>query len=313
VSSASLSSEFTALGTTALIGVTDPAALEPARAVLGEELAAIDRACSRFRADSELARVNGAGDRPVAVGPLFVSALRAALRAAELTDGDVDPTLGRALRLAGYDRDFARVAPDGPELPEPADGPAAGWRVVDLDTAAGTVRLPRGVELDLGATAKAFAADRAARRAHEAVGAGVLVSLGGDIAVAGPAPPGGWSVSVADNHADQGAAGETVAIVSGGLATSSTRVRRWRRGGRELHHVIDPRSGRPAASCWRTVSVAAGSCVDANTASTAALVRGGRATGWLAGLGLPARLVRNDGCVVRVGGWPLPEPESEQD
>lgn len=309
MSAALLSSQFAALGTTALVSVTDPAALEPARAVLEAELDAIDRACSRFRDDSELARVNRAAGRPpVAISPLFATALAAALRAAELSGGDVDPTVGRALRLVGYDRDFALVPPVGRALAYETVA-VAGWRSVELDTRRQTVRIPAGVELDLGATAKAFAADRAARRLNAMLGTGVLVSLGGDIAVAGPPPPGGWSVGVADDHASTDPA-ETVAVASGGLATSSTHVRRWRRGGRELHHLIDPRTGLPAVSPWRTVTVAAGSCVDANTASTAAFVRGEGAAPWLARLRLPARLVRRDGRIVRVGGWPDREPET---
>ncbi|MGH3003652.1 MAG: FAD:protein FMN transferase, partial [Gaiellaceae bacterium] len=303
MSSAALSSEFAALGTSAVIRVTEPSALEPARLLLEEELAAIDRACSRFRPDSELARVNRARGDAVSIGPLFTAALRVALRAAELTGGAVDPTVGRALRLAGYDRDFSFVLADGRGL---THGRIAvpGWRAVDLDAARGTVRLPAGVELDLGASAKAFAADRAAERIRASLAAGVLVSLGGDLAVAGPLPPGGWSVGLADDHADRARVAETVAITTGGVATSSTQVRRWRRGDRELHHLIDPRTGLPAISPWRTVTVAAASCVDANTASTAALIRGEQAAGWLDALALPARLVRRDGRVLRVGGWP---------
>jgi thiamine biosynthesis lipoprotein len=95
-----------------------------------------------------------------------------------------------------------------------------------------------------------------------------------------------------------------VTIVDGGLATSSIRARRWRRGGLDLHHLIDPRTGLPPVAAWRTVSVAAGSCVDANTVSTAAIVRGHRVWPWLRGIRLPARLVTEDGQVLTVGGWP---------
>ena len=95
-----------------------------------------------------------------------------------------------------------------------------------------------------------------------------------------------------------------MAITSGGLATSSTTVRTWSAGGRPVHHIVDPATGAPASSCWRTVSVAAGTCTDANTASTAAIIRGADAPGWLSGLGLPARLVGQDGTVVTTTGWP---------
>jgi thiamine biosynthesis lipoprotein len=162
------------------------------------------------------------------------------------------------------------------------------------------VTVPTGVQLDLGASAKALAADRAATAAAAAVpGTGVLVNLGGDIAVAGPCPVGGWTVGVGDDH--RGAADQTITIESGGLATSSTTVRRW---GANRHHIIDPRTGIPAGSCWRTVSVAAASCVDANTAATAAVVLGPIAERWLSERELPARLVRSDGAIVIVGGWP---------
>ena len=95
-----------------------------------------------------------------------------------------------------------------------------------------------------------------------------------------------------------------IAIRDGGLATSSTAARRWRRGGDVLHHILDPRTGLPAETVWRTVSVTAGNCADANAASTAAIIRGRRALGWLARLGLPARLVDATGAVFTVAGWP---------
>ena len=295
---------FPALGTTAVIVVVDPAALGAARAALESELDAIDAACSRFRDDSELARVNAASGRAVRVGPLLFEALRAAVRASEATGGLVDPTLGRALRLAGYDRTFRLVARRDPDGFEARFEPPAGHRV-ELDENGSTVRVPHGVELDLGATAKALAADRGARAAYEAGGCGVLVALGGDIALAGDPPPEGWVVRIADDHAAPlDGPGPTVSLVVGGLASSGTAVRRWRAGDAELHHVVDPRSGRPADTPWRTVTVAAASCVDANVASTAAVVLGDEAPAWLEARRLPARLARRDGSTVCVAGWP---------
>jgi len=294
-----------ALGTTVVLRVTDIAALQLARACVEHELQAVEDACSRFRSDSELARVNDAGGRAVRVSPLFAEALELALRAAELTGGDVDPTLGRALELAGYDLSFALVE-DSTRTVSPITLRArAGWRTVALDTRAGTVRVPRGIHLDLGASAKAWAADRAAHGAAASAGCGALVSIGGDIATCGQAPPRGWLVHVTDDHrSDASAPGQTIALLCGGLATSSTTVRRWRRGRHTMHHVIDPRSGEPADTPWRTVSVAAASCAEANIASTAALVRGARANAWLSELGLPARLVDRAGRAQHVGAWP---------
>jgi FAD:protein FMN transferase len=297
------SARWRAIGTTAELFVTDDGELEPARRILEDELEAIDLACSRFRDDSELAQVNGSPGRWVEVSNLFLEAVNTALRAARATSGDVDPTVGRALRVAGYDRDFA-------ELPALRTGrvtfvPAPGWRLVQVDPGRPAVRVPRGVELDFGATAKALAADRAARACAQALRGGVLVNLGGDLAVGGPAPEGGWPVHVADDHeSDFDAPGQTISIVSGGLATSSVAVRRWGNGSSTLHHIIDPASGRPAAEFWRTVSVAAADCVAANIASTAAIVRGAAALPWLDSLRLPARLVGLDGVVARVSNWP---------
>jgi len=308
VSTDVFSETFSALGTTATLVVTEPAALPRSRRILDEVLADIDRSCSRFRADSDLSRVNDAGGQPVTVSPTLIDAVDVALRAARLTDGDVDPTIGKALRLLGYDRDFATVAATGGPLSYVAER-VPGWWTVDVDHSAGTVRVPDGVQLDLGATAKALAADRAAAAIAQDPGGGVLVSLGGDVAVAGPAPSAGWAVLVTDDHAaGPDAPGETVAIRTGGMATSSTAVRRWRRGDDAVHHIVDPATSHAADAVWRTVTVVAASCVDANIATTSAMVRGETAIDWLTGLTLAARLVRPDGTVVRIGDWPEPTP-----
>jgi thiamine biosynthesis lipoprotein len=299
---------FQALGTFATLLVADPDVLEPAYGLLAAELRAIDRACSRFRSDSELWRVNHAGGRRVPVSALFADAMAVALAAAALTDGDMDPTCGQSLVQLGYDQDFAVARrQSGPLRQEPV--PAGGWRRVALDLDRREVTVPAGVMLDLGATAKALAADRAAAAIEAAAGCGVLVNLGGDIRVAGDPPEDGWHIGIADDaDFDAGTASleprQVIVIRDGGLATSSTSVRAWRRDGVDLHHIVVPATGRPADSCWRTVSVAAASCVGANIASTAAIVRSDRAVPWLDGLGLPARLVRHDGSTVTVAGWP---------
>jgi thiamine biosynthesis lipoprotein len=179
------------------------------------------------------------------------------------------------------------------------------WRTIELDAVRRTVRVPRGVELDLGATAKALAADRGATRASAATGAGVLLSLGGDLAVAGEPPPGGWAIRIAeDNAAPLDSPGPVVLLTGGGLATSGTTVRRWATSEGELHHIVDPRTGRPASSHWKAATVTSASCVGANTASTAAIVLGESAPAWLASLRLPARLVRYDDAVRCIAGWP---------
>jgi thiamine biosynthesis lipoprotein ApbE len=288
--------------------VTDPETLEAATASVQAVVDAIDQACSRFRDDSELSRLGaGNGRREGIVSPLLAQALATALRAAELTDGAVDPTVGAAVRSAGYSVDFGAVAEDGDALTL-AVLPVPGWRRIRLFPATRRVEIDAGVEVDLGATAKALASDLSSAAALEAMhGGGVLVSLGGDVSVAGEPPDEGWHIQIAENsRAAITPDGETISIRAGGVATSSTTVRRWRRGGMELHHIIDPATGLPAAGPWRTVSVVAGNCVDANIAATAAIVRGAAAASWLASAGLPARLVDRNGAMTRVGGWPPP-------
>jgi thiamine biosynthesis lipoprotein len=297
-----LSTSFKALGTTAVVVVVHPGRSVDAVREVERELEDIDRTCSRFREDSDLSRVNGARGAWVDVDPLLVTAVEVALHAADVTEGAVDPTVGAALMSIGYDRDFAEVSPIGTSIGDAE--PAPGWHVVEVDTERARIRVPAGVMLDLGATAKALAADRSAARAARTVDDGVMVSLGGDLSVDGSAPAGGWPVGIADDHRSTAEPGETIAIVSGGIATSSTSVRRWTRGGAPVHHIVDPRTGLPAREIWRTISVAASSCVGANNATTAAVVLGEEAPAWLASLGLPARLVRPDGRIVRVGGWP---------
>ncbi|TMD97850.1 MAG: FAD:protein FMN transferase [Chloroflexi bacterium] len=297
--------EGRALGGSLRVVVTRPRALTAARAAVEEVVAAIDVAASRFREDSELSRLNASPDRVVKVGPLLARAIEAALRGAELTEGAVDPTIGFAVRIAGYDRDFDSVPARGGPLRLVASR-VPGWSAVRFSAATRTVVIPRGVELDLGATAKALASDMAAAAAARVIdGGGVLVSLGGDIAVAGEAPVGGWTIQASeDSGAELADAEETVSIASGGLATSGTTVRRWMRGEVTLHHIIDPATGLPVDSVWRTATVAAGSCVDANIASTAAIVMGERAPRWLRERGMAARLVDRDGVVHRLAGWP---------
>ena len=314
---------WSALGLLVQLVVTDPGQAAAARELLEEDLLRLDLACSRFRADSELMTVGEAarvasGPVTVPVSPLLAEAVAVALRAAQLTDGDVDPTVGGVLADRGYDRDFAELPPRG-EQPggksRDRGAPGAvrvrvipGWRSVRVDVTAGRLTVPAGVRLDLGATVKGWAADRSAARIAAALGGGVLVSLGGDTAVAGEPPAGGWRIRVQDRTAPPGdppgGPSQVITISDGGLATSSTAARRWRRGGDVLHHILDPGTARPAAPVWRTVSVAASSCADANTAATAAVIRGRQAIPWLTSLGLPARLVALDGTVRTLAGWP---------
>lgn len=301
---------FPAFGGTAIVAVTDAVALAVALVEVRRTIAEFDQACSRFRPDSELSALNAADGATVPVGPVLLEAVGVALRTASLTDGDVDPTVGGALIALGYDRDFAELAREithGRVAPAVRAVPVPGWRRVTVDPERSTIRLAPGVSIDLGASAKALAADRAAARAASAAGCGALVSLGGDLAIAGQGPPQGWIVRVTDDHrAGLDAPGQSITLHGGGLATSSTTARRWSTGAGEVNHLLDPATGEPVSGPWRTVSVSAATCVDANAASTAAVVRGCAAAGWLTSLSLPARLVAQTGEVLHVAGWPEP-------
>ncbi|HEX9095149.1 MAG TPA: FAD:protein FMN transferase [Candidatus Dormibacteraeota bacterium] len=303
---------WTALGTSVHVLSTHDDGLEAATTAVRDVLEDVDEAYSRFREDSELTRLNANAGRTIRISPLLATAIDAALRAARLTDGAVDPTIGRAIRVAGYDDDFSRIAAEdseerGREMRLRA-WHVPGWQGIRLDRRLRTVWLPHGVELDLGSTGKALAADLAATAALAAVGGGgVLVSLGGDIAVAGEPPSGGWRILVAeDSRVKPDGDGDVICVPSGGVATSSTTVRRWSRGGAVFHHIIDPQTSLPTSGPFRTVTVVAATCVDANIASTAAIVRGEAAIDWLTSCRLPARLVENDGTIHYIGPWPDP-------
>ncbi|HET7554626.1 MAG TPA: FAD:protein FMN transferase [Gaiellaceae bacterium] len=225
-----------------------------------------DAVFSRFRPDSELNAVNaGRGGR--LVSPLFARMVEAALQAREQTDGLVDPTLGAALEAAGYDRDFAVLAPDAS-----AGGSASPAGTVELYGR--VLLLGGGVRLDLNGVVKAAAVDDALGLL---AGPG-FVSAGGDLATRGEvdvALPGGGAVR----------------LVSGGLATSGRTKRRWLRGGVEQHHLIDPRTGRPATSRWDEVTVCGATCLAADVAAKAAFLLGDDGPGWLDERGLPGRFV----------------------
>lgn len=295
--------ERPALGTAARVAVWPPDNLDAALRATDCILSALDRQASRFREDSEISWLHRRGGGLFMLSDGLAEAISVALSAAGWTGGLVDPTVGDALISLGYDRDFASIDAAGRE---PAKAlPAPGWRTIWLDGP--MMNLPAGVRLDLGATAKGLGSDRAVRAAMAAnhhVG-GVLVSLGGDLAVDGQPPRGGWPILVADEpDPDASSRTQQVRLVGGAVATSSITCRQWRRADRVLHHIVDPRTGLPADGPWRTVSAAAASCADANAAATAAIVAGDRAEEWLARARVPARLVSRAGEVHYLGDWP---------
>lgn len=286
---------------TVRLAVDDPRVLGPAAQDLLAVLDRVDRAASRFRADSALSVANRAAGRPTPVPLLLIDLVEAALEAAGQTAGAVDPTLGLAMHRIGYDRDIRAVPPDAADAVAATDRPGR-WGSVRLHREAGLLTVPRGAALDLGATAKAWTADYAARTLATRYDTAVLVEVGGDLAVAGDRPD-GWCVQVAER---EGQDGQLVLVRHGGVATSTTTVRTWRRAGRAMHHIVDPATGLPASGPWRTATVAASTALAANTASTRSIVRGEDAVAWLTGRGLAARLVAQDGSVATTPGWPCP-------
>ncbi|HEY8735898.1 MAG TPA: FAD:protein FMN transferase [Candidatus Dormibacteraeota bacterium] len=297
------SAEFRSLGTGVRVLTTEADALQAAVAAVQLVLDQVDQTCSRFRSDSEVSQLNQAGGHPTVVSPFLFFALETALGVSRMTQGAVDPTVGTAMKIIGYDRDFDDLPSDGAF--KVAVRPVPGYESIRLDHARCAVTLQPDVEIDLGATAKALAADLSAHAAQVAAECGVLVSLGGDIAVAGAAPHAGWPILVAENHATPlNGAGDVITLKAGAIATSTTTVRRWRQDGVERHHIVDPKTGAPARIHWRTVSVVAATCVDANAAATASIVWGARAVPWLTRHHLAARLVAAGGEVTRLSGWP---------
>ena len=300
-----------AIGTTAVVVVTDPDGADDALALLAEDLHALDEACSRFRPDSELRRVERiSAGRPVAVSPLLFEVVEVACAVAVQTAGIVDPTVGTALIELGYDRDFDDIGIRHHGRPRrrrcrrrggggsSSTGATAQWRSLrgSISTSAPRPRPgpPTGPQAASPST----------------LGCGTLVNLGGDVAMAGPAPTGGWTVGIApDCSTPLDAVDQVVAVHGGGLATSGTTARSWVRNGRVVHHIVDPWTGEPAAPVWSLVSTTAPTCVEANAWSTAAVVWGHDAVGALSDVGVPARLV-DDGGVHRAASprasadWP---------
>jgi thiamine biosynthesis lipoprotein len=258
---------------------------------------------SRFQAGSELSRLNDCPEQDVVVSPLLWQCLEGALTAAHRSHGIYDPTILSALEAAGYDRPFADLRPANDARRSPGQPTGQAWRRVKLNRQARTVRLPRGVRVDLGGVGKAWLAERVADMLG-AIGP-CLVDAGGDIALRGE-PPGeqGWSIGVADPRCPD----EDLMLltVSGrAVATSGVDYRHWRHGTTVGHHIIDPRTGSPADTDLLTVTVIARSADEANMHALVALILGAA----------PGRryldsqpdvdglLVRSDGAMLRTRGF----------
>lgn len=283
------------------VTVTEADKLTAAKHQVTELMAEVSQAANRFEPTSEICRINASAGRMIPVSGRTIAIVDAALDAAAETGGAVDPTVGLHLVRAGYAKDIEEIrdrlvfVPDIDSEPQQAD-----WTRVKVDHDFGLVGIPAGMSLDLGATAKSWTADIVAYAIANSLNAGVLVEIGGDVAVAGiKNDP--WQVGVSERA---GEPGQRIGLTHGGLATSSTAARRWRTASGEAHHIIDPRTGRPAEGRIRTATVWAPSAVKANTASTAAIILGDEAPEFLLDLGLAARLVDIDGRITTFGEWP---------
>lgn len=314
---------WSAWETTAYVTVTDPAALPAARRLVSQHFAAVEKAAARFRGDAEVHKLYRAGGRPITVSPILAELISAALVAAERTDGDVDPTVGAAMTAVHSGR--SACSQDRSSVPAcgsrpTRSRPVPGWHQVDLQGR--TLRMPAGSTLDLSATAKAVACDQAAARVRDRLQVGVLVGLGGDVATAGPAPEGGWSVMIEDRTGHR----QTGVILPAGAALATSHFTARTRGvelaadpelGRP-GHLIDPHTGQAPIPVWRMASVIGFSGLEAATYAAAALVRGTSARAWLTQLWVPARLITVHDNVITVGPWdghladtqsaPLPNP-----
>ena len=259
-----------------------------------------DAACNRFRDDSEISRLNALTRESFTVSNTFELALDGALRAGEVTNGLCDPTVLPALLALGYDCDYDELRQ---RQPAGASAPVRplGLDAVTLNRDAHTVTLAPRCQLDLGASAKALVVDIVANEV--ALHGGVVVELGGDVAVRGRGAEGPWAVAIADTLVTTGRE-PRVSVTNGGIATSSTTTRTWTRGGQVVNHIIDPRTGSYAKSVYATATVSAASCLVANAFATAALLWGEDAGYYVSQAGWSARLVRHDGTVDFVGGWP---------
>jgi FAD:protein FMN transferase len=290
---------WTAWSCTVRLTVDDPAVLGAACGELKALMDRVDKAASRFRQDSELSIVNARAGALVPVSRLLVDLVDVSLVAASMSGGAVDPTVGAAVIAAGYDDDIEAVRRRFPE--PPADPkPVPGWQQVQLNRKLALLGVPQDCALDLGAIAKAWTADRAALVLSKRYGCAVLVEIGGDLRAAGdPVKP--WVITVAERAGNPGV---LVTLAHGGLTTSTRTVRRWQTPTGYAHHLIDPRTGKPADGRWRTASVWAPSTVRANTFSTALVATGDAALGRLTLAGHPARLIDDDGEVTELSGWP---------
>jgi thiamine biosynthesis lipoprotein len=233
-------------------------------------VARLERAWSRFLPGSELRRAElAAAGRWTPISPTLALALDRALLLAAGTGGLFDPTVGASLDAIGYDRPFHLVATDDRAAVRPVAAP--GPTAIELDPDGPALRLRPGTQLDLGGVGKGLAADLLVAGARSRGATSACIGIGGDVRVGGATPVGGWPVPLAD---PAGGPARCVTLRDGALVTSTTSVRAWQRGGRRVHHLVDPRSGAPAATGIRAVIARADEAWWAEGVAKAALVAG---------------------------------------
>jgi len=260
-----------------------------------------EQAFSRFRADSELSRLNASAGVRTTVSPLMLMTLNAALDAARATRGIFDPTVLLRMIEIGYDRTFESLPTRLAAARKTPRAQMGGWREIEVNESRRMVRLPAGVGLDFGGIAKGMAVD-AALNLLEARGLSpVMVNAGGDLAVRGlPSDAPYWPIAVPGKDE-----GWVIGLEGGAVATSGVGHRHWRQGDSERHHLIDPRTGDPAASALWSVTAIAGACAQAEVAAKTALIQG-REQGarFIEEVHLGALLISDDGEWTTAGAWP---------
>lgn len=293
-------SVFHAMGTTIVVIAPDHASATALR-LTRDLFAEWERTLSRFRADSELSRLNAAAGLRTAVSPLMLTVLGAALDAARATRGIFDPTVLLRMIEIGYDRTFETLPTRLPAAHETQRAQTGGWRAIDVNEARRLVRLPAGVGLDFGGIAKGMAVDAALNLLEERGLTPAMVNAGGDLAVRSLPPDAPhWPIAVPGKDE-----GWVIGLKGGAVATSGVAHRHWRQGDSERHHLIDPRTGDPAASALWSVTAIAGMCAQAEVAAKTALIQGSeQGARFIEEVHLGALLISDNGEWRTAGAWP---------
>jgi thiamine biosynthesis lipoprotein len=257
---------------------------------------------SRFRPDSELSKINARSGALTQISPDMLGLLIRARELHEASGGIFEPAVLPALEAAGYNRSFEEIkaSDEGATF---APQPRHSFSSLCIEAAASTMQMPRGMRIDLGGIAKGYTVDVIAQQLH-ATGA-ALINAGGDVrAIGAGATGGGWLIYVSDPH-DESTVLDEVTLRDQAIATSTTAVRRWRRGERPMHHLIDPRTRLPAETGVVSVTVVAGTATEADVFAKTALLLGlAEGRRFLERRDTPGLFVLPDGVVVATDGWP---------